>query len=82
MDDSLIAIPGMGKSMSQLKDNVDDKWYTIKSVDDLFKYGIDEVDYKLLNDKYIRFTILESLDTTAVRAKFNKLMEEIKIENM
>lgn len=71
-----------GEIHAQLKDNEDGKWHIIKSPDDLFKHGVDNVDYKLLNDSYIRFTVLKPLDTTTVKDTLNKLLNEIDVKNM
>ena len=54
-------------------------WITIKSPEDFFKHGV-EVDYKLLNDKYVRFEILAELDTESRKRELNQLIEAITIK--
>ena len=69
-----------GEIYSQLKDaqGDDDDFITIKSPEDLFKYDID-VDFNLINDNYLRFSVLEPLDTISVKNSFEQLLEAVQV---
>lgn len=54
-------------------------WITIKSPEDFFKHGV-EVDYKLLNDKYVRFEILDQLDIENRKNELNQLINAITLK--
>ena len=69
-----------GEIYAQLKDaqGDDDDFITIKSPEDLFKYDID-VDFNLINDNYLRFSVLEPLDTISVKNSFEQLLEAVQV---
>ena len=69
-----------GEIYAQLKDaqGHDDDFITIKSPEDLFKYDID-VDFNLINDNYLRFSVLEPLDTISVKNSFEQLLEAVQV---
>ena len=66
-----------GDIYAQSKDaqGKDDKFFIIKSPEDLFKHGID-VEYSVFNDGYLRFPILQPLVPTSAQNCFSWLTED------
>ena len=64
-----------GNIKAQLREaqEKDDKWYTIQTPDDLFKFGVD-IDFKLLNENYFRFEVYEELKPTSTFNQFEELI--------
>ena len=65
-----------GNIKAQLKEaqGENDTWYTIKSPEDLFPHGI-EVDFSLINAKYLRFQVHPMIDLAPIDNHFEELLD-------
>ena len=58
----------------------DDKWYIIKSPEDLFSHGIN-VDLKCINEKYLSFQVHAQLDVVPIFNRYEELLSGIDADS-